>query len=307
MGHPVRLLAARPLHLRVGSVEPELLGHGLPGEVDRALAHGRVAVAVDGPQAVAEEPVREVRTTALLAAPDVEDLVVLGPEVGMVGVDEGREVGGVLGLEVRHTQLLLRDLLGVRREVGQHLRVADRPELAEARDATALLAGDVPEEGPALDDLGHGLVEADRRPLVLAALPGALQHADDAIGVVGGLDARLALGAQRRVHGRGARHVGRVGDVRDHVPRRVGVPVDLRDDPVLDLHLDAALRVALLAHRVDEALGPRERVLLRRRQVAGSAPAQADAPWQPGRDDRRPGQEGRALDDVTPVDALGHA
>ena len=92
VGLPVELLSALEAAALV------LLTHGLAGEVERALADGGVAVGVVG----AEGPVEgggEVGAASLLAAPEVDELVVLRTEVRMVRVDQGVQVGCVFGLE----------------------------------------------------------------------------------------------------------------------------------------------------------------------------------------------------------------
>jgi hypothetical protein len=78
---PVELLPA------LETVALVLLAHRLAGEVERALADGGVAVGVDRAEG-AVEGCGEVGTAGLLAAPEVDELVVLRSEVRMIRIDQ---------------------------------------------------------------------------------------------------------------------------------------------------------------------------------------------------------------------------
>ena len=248
---PVELL---PLAELAGHV---LLADRLAGEVERALAHGRVPVQVGGAEGAAEA-LHEVAAPALDAAPAHDELVVLRPQVRVIRVDEEAEVEGVGGLESRDQLLLLLrillipDRLHVRRQGLRDVIVPKDPQGPQALDLARLLAGHVGEELPALHDLRDRLLERHALPAVLAAPPRALEHAADSVRVVHGLHRRLALRAQARVHARRVLQRGAHRQVREQRPRVVGVAVELDQHPVLDLGLHAAAGVAVHAHGVEQ-------------------------------------------------------
>jgi len=178
-----------------------------------------------------------------------------GPRSGWSGSMRRGRCSACLALNSGDGQLLGLDPLGV---VGQRfgqLGVAEGPDLPQSRDLPALLARDVPEELAALDDLLDRLVEGNRQPPVRPARARALEDLDDPVRVVGALEPRLPLGAEDGVVGRRVEGRGPVGQVRREVHRIQRVAVDLDDDAVHELRLDAAPRVALEAHRVEDVLG----------------------------------------------------
>ena len=252
VGLPVELLPALEAAALV------LLTHGLAGEVERALADGGVAVGVVG----AKGPVEgggEVGAASLLAAPEVDELVVLRAEVRVVWVDQGVQVGGVLGLERLDGR---RPLLGlflaqggnVLAHVLEHRGVGEGADLLQADDLPLLLAGHMRKQSAADDDLVDGLAEGDGHPLVLATLARPLEHTGHPVGIVGTLVRGLTLGAEAGVdQGRGRGRLGHV-QVGMEIERVVGVAVDLDCHAVEDFHLDAAAGVAVQADRVEGVL-----------------------------------------------------
>ena len=245
---PVELLAV------LEGVAHILLADGLGGEVERALADGRMAVGV-GSAVGGGEAGSEVGTTALLPTPHVDELVVLGSEVRVLRVDQVMQVGRVLGLELSHRHLLLPDQLHVIAHGGEDLGIPQAPDLLQARHHAVFFAGDMGEEFAAVGDLVHGLIEGNGLPLAIATLAIALQHLADAPGIVGARVARLALGADPRVHPR--RPVERFGHGQVGVQGKgaVGTAVDLHGHAVDDLHLDATAGVAVQAGGVEHVLG----------------------------------------------------
>ena len=237
---PVELLAAGELAVLV------LLADGLAGEVQGALTHGRVPVEI-GSAVACSEPFDEIAAAALQPPPRKHELVVPRSEVRVVGIDQGGQLGLVLGLELRDRHLVLADRLGVFGHGLGGAVVAQHHEGSETLDLTGLFPGDVGEQPPALDDLRHGLIEGNTDPPLLAALTGSLEHRADPIRVVDGLHGGLALRAETTVDSGRIVHGRCHGQVRDHGPRAVRAPVDLGDETVLQLHLHAAPRVAVHA------------------------------------------------------------
>jgi len=137
-----------------------------------------VAVVVDRPAGLAEKVPDQVATAVLDAAPVEAELVVLGSQVRVVEVDQVVQVRGVLGLEVFDRHFLRGDQGGV---LGQGLgdrRVPQDDDVFQSIDVA------LAEQIPAADDLLHHLLEGDALPRVLAALACALEHLDEAVGVV---------------------------------------------------------------------------------------------------------------------------
>ncbi|KAF5042995.1 hypothetical protein DSECCO2_506850 [anaerobic digester metagenome] len=248
VGLPVELAASRELAFL------ELVAHGLAREVEGALTDGGVAVGVGRPEVLVEEAQHELAASAFLTAPIVADVVVLGAEVRVLGVDQMLEVVGVLGLELVQRHLLRGHGRGVLGQIRVNRRVA------QGRQGRQAFHVPFPEEVSAFDDFADGLVEGDGLPFAFAALAGALQDFDDAVGVVEGLDAGIALGAESPVDVGGFGQGRGVGDLGIEVPGVERVAVELGHPPVHDFCRDAAVGVALLAHGVDLVFGLEEGV-----------------------------------------------
>ena len=154
------------------------------------------------------------------------------------------------------------------------------------------------EELAAVDDLADRLVEGHHLPLVLAPLAGALEHLDDAVGIVERLDAGLPFGTDLAVDLGRLERVGCVIELRQHAHRAVGVAVDLDQNAVEYLPLDGAAGVALQADAVENVLGFGEQILLSGFERAGLGPLhQPHGPLNLGGDQRRAAQKGSALQD----------
>ena len=243
---PVELLATGPLAV------DELLGHRLAREIQRALANGRVPVRVGRP-ICPQQSGDEFLPAVLETAPVQDELVVAWSKVGMIRVDHRVEIGREIALEhVDKCPLGVWVLfVGQLLDGGGHglcdVDVRQRIGLAQPGD------GPLTEEVATFDDLGHGRVEIDRRPLVLATLRAglALEDTDQAIRVVDRLESRLSLGTDRPLDGRRIRDRRLVRDVRVHRHRAERIAIDLGDDPVEQLDLDPAPGVALEADRID--------------------------------------------------------
>ncbi|EKD36690.1 MAG: hypothetical protein ACD_75C01406G0001 [uncultured bacterium] len=93
VGLPVELLAV------LEGVADILLAHRFAGEVERALADRGVTVGV-GRAVGAGKGRGEIRPPRLLASPEIDELVVLRAEIGMIRVDERTEIRGMLLLEL---------------------------------------------------------------------------------------------------------------------------------------------------------------------------------------------------------------
>ena len=253
----------------------------------------------------------EIAPATLLTTPQVGHLVVPGPQVRVVRVDQFVQVVAVLGLELfDRFPLLLGSLLGedgldvVGHGLGD-LGIAQRPESFEAGDLAVLFSGDACEQLAAIDDFLDRLVEGDRLPLTGAAGAGALQHLDNAVRVVRRLQARLALGADEAVYGGRVEDRRLVGEVRPLGPRREGVAIDLHDHTVVDLGLDTALRVALLADRVDDVLWFGQAVFGSRGDAPGGRVAEhVEEPRYLARGHRRTAEKGRGLDEIAAAQAV---
>ena len=259
VGLPIELLAAGELALGV------LLADGLAREIERALADRRMAMRVRRAQGGGESLV-ELPAAAFEASPHADDLVVFRAEIGVFGINHGREVFRVALLERLDEFGFFRaiffgpDRLNVR---GHRLRdggVAQGRDGFQPLHVPIFLAGHVRKEPPPIANFTDRLLEGDDDPAVFAALAGAFEHLADAVRIVGGLQAGLTLGTDRAVNGRRDARRGRVIQVRQQRPRIVRIAVNLRQHAVLDLALDPAARVALQTNGIDQVFGIRGRV-----------------------------------------------
>ncbi len=299
---PVELLPAREFSFL------ELVAHGLPREVERTLADGRVAVGVHGAEGVLNESPDELVASPLEAAPDEGQLVVLGAEVRMLCVDQNGKVGGERPLEVFDRLLLLfgcplrADRLDRLRHLGSHGRIPQRPQLPQPRHAAVFFARNAPEQTAPLDDLLNGAIEGDRLPAVRASRPRALQDPDDAIRIVQSLDSGLPLRTERPFHVQRLPQWCPVPDRGHQGPRAVRVPFDLDGDTILDPNPDPATGVALKADRVKGALQTvsAQRTRIGRAAAVGGFRA---SPGEKGRAGRTTPGKCRCLEEVAAASA----
>ncbi len=151
-GLPVKLLAARE---RAGFI---LLAHSFAGEIQRALADGGVTMEV-GRAVAGAEPFHEVLAPALHAPPAHHELVVLGAEVGMIGINQLVEVRSVFFFEPRDGHSLVPNPLHVVCHFLRRLVIRQRPDRAQPLDVPVFLAGHIGKQFAALDNLGDRLLE----------------------------------------------------------------------------------------------------------------------------------------------------
>ncbi len=156
--------------------------------------------------------------------------------------------------------LLIEDLLDIVGHLLSQLRISQRRQRPEAFHISVLLTGDVSEESPALGYLLDGLIERDGHPLVLTARTGAFEDLANPVGVIGGLQPRLALGTEGAVDGCGVVNGSSEGQMRNQSERVVWIAIDLSDDSVLNLAPYPAPGVALKAGRENMVIGLVERV-----------------------------------------------
>ena len=206
-------------------------------------------VGVDGAELLGK-PLGKIAAPPLLAPPEIDELVVLRPEVGMIGVDQLVQIRCMLCLEVGHRHLLLADRRHVGRHLLEYLFVLQRVYILQTGDLSVFLPGNIPEEQAAVDDLVDGLIEGYRDPLHFTASAGPLQDLAHPVRIVRALVPRLPLRADGAI---GPGHFPEIGIHREmgmQGERVVRIAVDLDRDPVHDFYLYAAPRVAVEAHGV---------------------------------------------------------
>ncbi len=246
---------------RVGGIgfHVVLAGSRVVGDVVALLADGGVQVEVDRTKG-GVHPALDEFLAAMLHAPALEDeLVVDRPQVGVVGVNQQVEVRGVLGLEFVQSHVTAGDGSRIGAQFLAQVGVAQFPDIFETVHMPFT------KQVAAVDHFVDELVPFDGNPFVLTALAGALEHLADAVGVVGNLHARLALGADRRIGVRGFRRRGAFSDVRLQVLRAVGVAVDFDQRAVQNMRFDGAGVVAVQADAVQYVFRVGQRVTALRR------------------------------------------
>ncbi len=277
----------------------KLVAHGLAGEIERTLAHGGVAVGIDGAQTGAEKALQQLGPPGFQAAPVETDLVVLQAQIGVVGIDEILQIVGMLGLKFLQGHLLGRHLGCVFGQGRRDLGITTGPEVFEALHLAFA------EQIAAVDDFLDGLLKGNDLPLVFAPFASSFQDFDNTIRVVQGLDPGLALGTDGPFDGRRLLDGGIVADIGGQGPGAVGVAVNLGHHPVHQLHLDAAVGIALLADGKNLVLRPVVHVVIADMEALPILRGHGRRHLgQTGGGCQRPSQKGGALEKFPPVHPL---